>query len=316
MARKVKILPTSRVGVAPLAEMVHQLRSFVPGWEDTAAHPERGGSRVDLREDLEHLVHHDADGLLVASHGSEVVGFIGSFVRSRYLLISQLWVLPEYLGEEVGPALFRRALQFGERSGTRNVLFQALTPWQLALGLQFSLSPLFPLLRLQLSTEQAQVLGHNLARLLPSAEVTSEAVSRRAFFSDLERLDRLGRGFARPLDHEYWLFSRNFRLAVVREGERITAYAYGGAGQCGPVVGATEASALAALGWALEFAVSSSPFTSTTEDRTVELMLPTTFGKAVDHVMGAKPQVLATSLWLANENFRFAHFVPGSFSLF
>lgn len=315
MAAKVKILPTSRVGVAPLAEMAHQLRSFVPGWEDTAADPEKSGVKGDLREDLEHLVHHDADGLLVASHGSEVVGFIGSFVRSRYLLISQLWVLPEYLGEEVGSALFRRALQFGERSGINKVLFQALTSWQLALGLQFSLSPVFPLLRLKLSPEQAQMLGHHLARMLPSAEVTDEAVGRRAFFPDLERLDRLGRGFARPMDHEYWLFSRNLRLAVVREGERITAYAYGGAGQCGPVVGATEESALAALGWALQFAASPALSSSPTEDRTVDLMLPTTFGKAVDHVMGAKPQVLATSLWLASENLRFAHFVPSSFSL-
>lgn len=315
MAAKVKILPTSRVGVAPLAEMAQQLRSFVPGWEDTAVFLEKGGAKGDLREDLEHLAHHDADGLLVASLGSEVVGFVGSFVRSRCLLISQLWVLPEHLGDEVASALFRRALQFGERSGTNRVLFQALTPWQLALGLQFSLTPLFPLLRLKLSPQKAQVAGHNLARMLPGAEVTGEAVSRRAFFADLERLDRLGRGFARPMDHEYWLFSRNLHLAVVREGERITAYAYGGAGQCGPVVGATEESALTALGWALQFAANSPPSNSAPEDPTVELLLPTSFGKATDHLMETGPEVLATSQWLVSKSTRYSHFIPASFSL-
>jgi hypothetical protein len=314
VAGKVKVLPTSRVGIGPLAEMAEQLRAFVPGWEDTSPSPQRGRSPSDLRWDLEYLASHDANGILVASQASEVLGFVASFVRTRTLLVSQLWILPEVADQGVAESLFRRALLFGQRFGTQRTLFHALTPWQLALGLKFGLSPAFPLLRLQLSAEAARFLGRGLLRLLPGAEVTQEAVARRAFFADLERLDRLARGFARPMDHEYWLVSRGLRLAVVREGERITGYAYGGAGQCGPVVGATEESALAALGWALTFA-------STPEENpqaageNLSLLLPASFSRALDQLWDLHPIPCATSLWLASELPRAGFFVPASLSL-
>jgi len=307
---KIKVLPTSRVGIGPLAEMAAELRAMLPGWEDTQPGPERPRGPADLRLDLEHLAHHDTNGLLVASEGAEVLGFVASFVRSRYLVLSQLWVLPELAASEVPRTLVRRALVFGERSGTSKVVFHALTPWQLALGVQFALAPVFPCLRLGLSLEQTQLLGHQLSRLLPGAEVTKEALERRAYFADLERLDRLVRGFARPMDHEYWLLERNFQLAVVREGERITAYGYGGAEQCGPVVGATEEAALAALGWALQFAAS-----APSEKRELSLLLPVSFAKAVEQLLEGAGRVLAASFWLANEAPRASYFVPASLSL-
>lgn len=309
MSSKVKVLPTSRVGVSPLAEMAEQLRAFLPGWEDTAPLPQRGQPPSDLRLDLEHLAQHDENGVLVASQGSEVLGFAASFVRSRHLVVSQLWVLPELVEGEVPATLLRRVLAFGERSGTKRVLFHALSPWQLALGLQFGLTLAFPLLRVQLPRDRVAFLGNQLLRLLPGVEVTQEAVSRRAFFADLERLDRLVRGFSRPMDHEYWLVDRRLRVAVVREGERITAYAYGGAGQCGPVVGATEESAVAALGWALQFA------TEESASSTLSLLLPTPFLRALEHLWELAPRVAALSHLLATEPPRLAFFLPGSFSL-
>lgn len=313
MSGKVKVLPTSRIGVGPLADMAEQFRSFLPGWEDTRPTSEKSRQPSDLRWDLEHLAQHDADGLLVASLGSEVVGFVASFVRSRWLLISQLWVLPEYLKAGAAEALLRRALLFGERSGTTKAAFHALTPWQIALGLGFGLSPAFPLLRLVIPVDQALPLAHQLAKLQPGAEVTAEAVGRRAYFADLERLDRLVRGFARPMDHEYWLFSRNLRLAVVREGERIMAYAYGGPGQCGPVVGATEEASLSAFGWALQLAAGS--VAEKAENASVSCLVPTSFARVFDHLLEAQPEFTATSFWLANENPRAGYFVPASFSL-
>lgn len=313
MSGKIKVLPTSRVGVGPLAEMAEHMRAFLPGWEDTQPSPERGRHPSDLRFDLEHLAHHDADGVLVASVGSEVVGFVASFVRSRWLVISQLWILPDYREAGVAEALMRRAFLFGQRSGTTKVAFDALTPWQIGLGLGFGLAPVFPLLRVLLPVEKALQWGHQLLRLQPGNEVTAEATSRRAFFADLERLDRLVRGFARPLDHEYWLFSRNLRLSVVREGERITAYAYGGHGQCGPVVGATEESALAALGWALRFAAEASG--EKNDHVPVSLLLPTSFSRAFDHLLEAKPELPAAAFWLANEAPRTGYFVASSLSL-
>ncbi len=313
MSGKIKVLPTSRIGIGPLSDMAEQMRSFLPGWEDTRPTAERKTQASDLRWDLEHLAQHDADGVLVASLASEVVGFVASFVRSRWLLISQLWVLPEYREAGAAEALFRRALLFGQRSGATKVAFDALTPWHVALGIGFGLSPSFLLLRLLLPVERALPLAHQLVKLQPGTEVTAEAVGRRAFFADLERLDRLVRGFARPMDHEYWLFSRNLRLAVIREGDRITAYAYGGAGQCGPVVGATEEASLAAFGWALQFTAGS--LSEKAENVSVSCLLPTTFARAFDHILEPKPEVTAASYWLANENPRAGYFLPASFSL-
>lgn len=313
MSGKIKVLPTSRIGVGPLAEMAEHLRSFLPGWEDTEPGAERSRQPSDLRWDLEHLAHHDVDGLLVASIGSEVVGFVASMVRSRWLLISQLWVLPEHRDAGVAEALLRRAFLFGQRSGTTKTALNALMPWHIALGLAFGLSPLYPLLRVILPKEKAQTLGHQLARLHPGSDVTTEATSRRAFFADLERLDRLVRGFARPMDHEYWLFSRNLRLSVVREGDRITAYAYGGPGQCGPVVGATEEGALAALGWALQFAAEA--VGEKNEGTAISCLIPTSFARAFDHLLDLKPGVPSALFLLANDNPRSGYFVASSLSL-
>jgi len=308
---KIKVLPTSRVGVGPLSEMAAELRAMLPGWEDTKPGSERLRLPSDLRLDLEHLAQHDTNGLLVASEGAEVLGLVTSFVRSRHLVVSQLWVLPELISGEVPRTLVRRAILFGERSGATKVVFHALTPWQLALGVQFALAPVFPCLRLTLAQEQAQALGHQLARLLPGAEVTKEALERRAFFADVERLDRLVRGFARPMDHEYWLLERNLQLAVVREGERVTAYGYGGTEQCGPVVGATEESALAALGWALGFAANA----GSNERGMVFLLVPVSFAKAVEQLLEVGAEALAASFWLSNEPPRTNYFIPASLSL-
>ncbi|MCX7894465.1 MAG: GNAT family N-acetyltransferase [Thermoanaerobaculum sp.] len=313
MSGKIKVLPTSRVGVGPLAEMAQQLRSFLPGWEDTVQNSERGRAPADLQWDLEHLVRHDAEGVLVASIGSEVVGFIASFVRSRVLLISQLWVLPEHESGGAAQALVRRALLFGQRSGTSKVVFHALTPQQVALGLQFGLTPAAPLLRLLYPAEAARLLGHQLARLLPGAEVTAEATGRRAYFADLERLDRMVRGFARPMDHEYWLFTRNWSLAVVRDGERIQAYAYGAPGHCGPVVGTTEEATLAAVGWALQLATP--PSLEQANSAPVELLIPAVFSRAFDHLLEVDPQVPAATWWMANEIPRSFSFLPAGLSL-
>lgn len=313
MRGKIKVLPTSRVGVGPLADMAEQMRAFLPGWEDSQPSSERGRHLSDLRFDLEHLAQHDSDGLLVATVGSEVAGFVASFVRSRWLLISQLWVLPEYRDTGVAEALVRRAFLFGQRSGVTKVAFDALTPWQIGLGLGFGLAPVFPLLRVMLPAEKALQWGHQLARLQPGSEVTAEASSRRAFFADLERLDRLVRGFARPMDHEYWLFSRNLRLSVVREGERITAYAYGGSGQCGPVVGATEESSLAAFGWALRFAAEAA--SEKNEAASVSCLIPTSFSRAFDHLLEAKPDLPSALFFMATDHPRTGYFVASSLSL-
>ncbi len=292
MAGKVKVQPVSRVGIEPLVDMAEQLRAALPGWEDTAPSSVRGHAASDLALDLAHLARHDSDGFLVASVGDEVVGFAASFVRSRQLAVTQPWLLPEYQDHEVADALLRRAMAYGDRSGASECTAHLLSEahWQAAF-FRFGLRPRFPVYRLSLTVEAARVAGRELAKLLPGSELTKEAMARRAGAADLERLDRLARGVARPMDHEYWLGERRLRLAKVRDGQRISAYAYGGAGQCGPVAGATTEAALAGIGWALQLAAEGST-------ESVQILVPAAFEAALENLLDAGARCLAAGSWM------------------
>jgi len=295
MAGKVKVQPVSRTGLGPLVAMAEQLRASLPGWEDTAPTLPRAHAESDLALDLRHLVQHDGDGFLTASVGEEVVGFAAGYVRSRQLNLSQPWVLPEYRDHEIAEQLVRRSLAYGERGGVADYAAHVLgePPWQ-ALLFRFGLRPRFPVYRLGLSPEGARAIGQQLARLRPASELTDAALQRRAGSADLERLDRLARGVVRPMDHEHWLAGHRLRLAKVRDGQRIAGYAYGGEGQCGPVAGATTEGALAALGWALQFAADSG-------DAEIRLLVPATFESALEHLLDAGARCLSASLWMSRQ---------------
>jgi hypothetical protein len=292
MVGKVKVQPVSRVGLEPLVAMAEQLRASLPGWGDTAPVAARGQTPSDLAVDLGHLAHHDGDGFLVASIGDEVVGFAASFVRSRQLTVTQPWLLPEYQDQEVADTLVRRAIAYGDRSGATECAAHILhdAPWQ-ATFFRFGLRPRMSFYRLMLTSEQARTTGRELAKLLPGSELSRDALNRRAGAADLERLDRLARGMVRPMDHEYWLGERGLHLAKVRDGQRIAAYAYGGASECGPVAAATGEAALAGLGWALQLAAEGA-----TAD--VQVLVPSTFETALENLLDAGARCLATTTWM------------------
>ncbi len=294
MTGKVKVQPVSRVGMEPLVAMAEQLRASLPGWEDTAPVIARGQAPSDLALDLRHLALHDGDGFLTISVGDEVVGFAPSYVRSRQLNLAQPWLLPEYQGGEVAEQLVRRALAYGERSGAGEcaAVVHGGAPWH-GLLFRFGLRARFSVYRLALATETARALGRELALFLPGSELTEDAVKRRAGAADLERLDRLVRGVSRPMDHEHWMTERHLRLAKVRDGQRIAAYAYGGPRQCGPVAAATPEAALAGLGWALQLAAAGEA------DGDVHVLLPASFEAGVEHLLDAGARCLAESVWMS-----------------
>ncbi len=295
MAGKVKVQPVSSAGLTPLVEMAEHLRAALPGWEDAACSTPRPPASSDLALDLAHLARHDGDGFLIASLGDEVVGFASSCVRSRQLLLPQIWLLPESLDQPVAETLARKVLAFGERSGALDTAALVLGhPALSALLFRFGLRPRYPVFRLVLSREIAQRIGFELSRLLPGHELTRDAAKNRTGLADIDRLDRLVRGIARPMDHEYWLTTRNLRLATVREGQRNAAYAYGGAGQCGPVVASTVEAALAGLGWALQLAAESG-------DERVEVLVPAPFESGIEHLLDGGAQCRAIAQWMTRQ---------------
>ena len=295
MTGKVKVQPVSSAGVAPLVEMAEQLRITLPGWEDAPRSVLRPRFESDLAFDLAHLARHDGDGFLIASLGDEVVGFTAGHVRSRQLHVPHVWLLPEHLGDPVAETLVRKVLAFGERSGAQDAHSLVLgTPELQALLFRFGLRPRMPVYRLMLAADAARRIGIDLASVFPGRELTGDASNRRAGAADLERLDRLVRGASRPMDHEYWLTVRGLRLGTVRERQRISAYAYGGVGQCGPVVASTGEAALAALGWALQFAADA-------PGERVEVLVPAPFETAIEHLLDGGAQCRAVAQWMTRQ---------------
>jgi hypothetical protein len=295
MASKLKLQTVSRAGLAPLVDMAEFLRSFMPGWEDTR--PLEGRARVPsvLGADLDHLARVDSDGFLTVSMDNDVVGFASSHIRSRQLVLPQVWVLPEAREHGVAEALMRRTIGYGERSGATDCVAHVLGgAVDQAICLRFGLKPRFPVYRMSVPAETARQVGMELAKLLPGSELTKDVLARRSGAADLERLDKLARGIVRPMDHEYWLGTRNLRLAKVRDGQRVGAYAYGGAGHCGPVAATTKEAALAGLGWALQLAADD-PLLP------VELLVPAPFESAMEQLLDAKASCLAVSMWMTRQ---------------
>ena len=156
-----------------------------------------------------------------------------------------------------------------------------------SLLLRYGLAPFTPAFMFRLSRELALDLGSRLTRLLPGQEVTGELFNRRGQ-ADLDRIDRLTRNITREIDHVHWLKGRGHRVAFVRQGERIAAYAYGGEDAVGPVAGATQKAALSGMGWALGLAARSS------RSESLRLLVPARFAPAVEVLLEAGAHLHAT----------------------
>jgi hypothetical protein len=295
MSGKLKVQAVSRTSIGPLVAMAEHLRSYLPGWQDTAPAEGRMRTQSDLGADLDHLAIFDGDGFLTASVENEVLGFSTAYVRSRQLVIPQIWVLPEANDQGVAEALMRRAMGYGERSGATECSAHILSgPRDQALALHFGLRPRFPVYRFILPAETAKVVGLELAKLMPGSELTADVLAKRTGAADLERMDRLARGVVRPMEHEYWLGERRLRLAKVRDAHRVAGYAYGGPGQCGPVAASTREGALAGLGWALQFAASEGV-------SSVSVLVPGPFEAALDQLLDAKAECVAVTEWMSRQ---------------
>lgn len=258
---------------------------------DLAAYPSSSGTLdldMETDPDLRHLLAHDPDGFFTAYEGGETLGFAAAHVRTRQCILSELWVLPQHQGRGAGQALLTRALGYGDRSGAREYL--ALVPTEpaiQALLLGNGLAPITPVYQFSISVKSAAELAGDLTGLLPGQDATADLLNRRGQ-ADLDRIDRVTRNINRDADHVYWLKERGLRGALVQQGARIAAYAYGGANQAGPLAGSTQDAALAALGWSLDMAVNEGA------SGAIELRIPAPFGSAVDALLETDAKLRAT----------------------
>ena len=260
---------------------------------DLAAYPSSRGTldlEMDTDPELRHLLSHDPDGFFTVYQGGETLGFAAAHVRARQCILSELWVLPQHHGRGAGKALLSRILAYGERSGTREFLAMVPTePAIQALLLGGGFEPLTTVYQFGLPVSSATRLASGLKGLLQGKDATTDLLNRRGQ-ADIDRIDRVTRNITREADHVFWLKERQLRAALVQQGTRIAAYAYGGVDQVGPVAGSTQDAALAALGWALDLAVSAG---ATGE---IELRIPSPFGSAVEAILDTDANLQATLL--------------------
>jgi len=283
---KIKVRRTNREELPGLSV----LRDSVAA--ELAAFPSHSGVLdldMELDPDLTHLITHDPDGFLTAEDKQETVGFAVGHVRSRQCIISEMWVLPQHRGRGAGDLLMQRMLAYGERSGARE--FLTVVPTEgiaQSLLLRNGFRPLAPVYQLTIPPTVAPRLGHALSRLMDGRDVTADLYNRRGQ-ADLDRIDQLNRNIVRKADHEYWLKERRHHAAFIRQGQRIAAYAYGGADQVGPAAGTTREAALAALGWAVKLASEAAE-----EESELTVRIPAPFTEAVDAVLEAGCRFEAT----------------------
>jgi GNAT superfamily N-acetyltransferase len=260
---------------------------------DLAAYPSSRGTldlEMDTDPDLRHLLGHDPDGFFTVYEGEETLGFAAAHVRARQCILSELWVLPQHHGRGAGKALLSRILAYGERSGAREFLGMVPPePAIQALMLGHGFEPMTTVYQFNLPVTSATRLASGLTGLLPGKDATTDLLNRRGQ-ADLDRIDRVTRNITREADHVFWLKERQLRAALVQQGARIAAYAYGGAEQVGPVAGSTQDAALAALGWALDLAVNAGA------DGNIELRVPAPFRAAVEALLDTDAHLSATLL--------------------
>jgi GNAT superfamily N-acetyltransferase len=278
-----------------------------------AAYPSSLGTldlEMETDPELRHLLTHDPDGFFTAYERDETLGFAAAHVRARQCILSELWVLPQHQGRGAGRALLSRAISYGERSGARE--FLTVVPTEAAiqtllLGQEFK--PMTIVYQFSLSIPSATQLAAGLVGLMPGKDATADLLNRRGQ-ADLDRIDRVTRNIARDADHVFWLKERQLRAALVRRGDRIAAYAYGGAEQVGPVAGSTQDAALVALGWALDLAVEAGATGS------VDLRVPSPFKSAVDALLDTDARLRATLLvYGKNLNLSFDRLLFGTLCL-
>jgi GNAT superfamily N-acetyltransferase len=286
MAR-VKVRRTNREELPGIAVLRDAVAAHI---DSTSASTKMLDLEIEVDPDLRHLIHHDPDGFFTAIEGDETVGFAAAHLRSRQCVLSEIWVLPQHHGRGAGEALMRRVVSYGERSGARE--FLTLVPVKPAIQgllLRHGFRPMAPVFSFRLPFDQAASFGDAIARLLPGQNVTRELLSRRGQ-ADLDRIDRLTRNVTREVDHVYWLKERRFNAAVVRQGSRIAAYAYGGADQAGPVAGSTQEAALSAVGWAINLALKAHHRSE------LKLRVPAPFRAAIDALQEAGAHVHDTEM--------------------
>jgi len=176
-----------------------------------------------------HLLSTDPERFFVAEEDGGVVGFSAAFQRDDTWFLAALFIDPDYQGQGIGRRLFEMAAK--DSPPRRITITDAIQPVSNALYTRYGLIPTTPVL---------------LFEGAPSGLTPDILDPDRPDPGELALLDRVGLGFERSVDHDFW--QRQRTCTVWRRDGRAVAYAYRSlTGSIGPLVGLDPVSAAAAL---------------------------------------------------------------------
>jgi ribosomal protein S18 acetylase RimI-like enzyme len=174
----------------------------------------------------------DADGLWVAEHGDELLGFAWSWVCGDLWFLAQLFVSPDHQGRNIGNELIKRTLEHAQKSGATNKVLITFTFNTVSQGLYIR-HGLFPRLPIySFSVERERLIDRMEGALFrcEPLEETSLTLHRLAD-ADFRVL-----GVSREKHHRYLMNDPATKGVGLYAGNDWMGYAYVDAsGHIGPV---------------------------------------------------------------------------------
>jgi GNAT superfamily N-acetyltransferase len=281
---KVKARRTHREELPGIAVLRDSVAADLPAYQTRATMLDLD---MEIDPNLVHLINHDPDGFFSAVQSDETVGFAAACIRARQCILAELWVLPQHRGKGAGETLVSKAIAYGERSGAREFL-SVVPPEPEIQGilLRHGFRPIAPVFQFEISRPAALRLGDVLASSLTGRVATKDLLERRGQ-ADVDRIDRVTRNVNREVDHTFWLKTLSLDSALVKQGDRIAGYGYGGEDQVGPAAGSSREAALAALGWSIKLAVDDGA-------QTMFVRIPAPFDSAIEVIQEGGATVHST----------------------
>lgn len=181
-------------------------------------HPQEDpGDRGWLVEGLRHLLRTDPSGTVLAVRGEQPMGFATAYRRETFWFLSFLFVAPDAQGGGVGRALLEALVPLGSDALTRALVVESFQPVSTGLYASHGIVPLS--LRYWLEGLPDPGRLPDLPHELETEDLTTEDLP------EVDTLDRLRLGYARPEDHRWWLSIRPTGRAF-RRGGRLVGYGY------------------------------------------------------------------------------------------
>jgi ribosomal protein S18 acetylase RimI-like enzyme len=173
----------------------------------------------------------DPDGLWVAEHEGQIVGFAWSWVCGDLWFLAQLFVSPAEQGSGIGHELIKRTWGPAQNKGATNKALITFTFNTVSQGLyiRHGMFPRFPIYFFSVASERLKARLEGPKFCCVSLEET------RSHLRYLADIDAQSLGFSREKHHRYLINDKATKGVLLYEGGACVGYAYVADGHIGPM---------------------------------------------------------------------------------